>query len=122
MKEASHHGVAMLINPTLQHKSVPPYFPEPPRRRLLIATVTLIVALLGLALPAPWLGERSGGATSAAVRPAAHEASPPFQHGHLPMFFGFLEFDWDPDAPGGVPGFDPWPKHDLSAAQRNPRN
>ena len=36
--------------------------------------------------------------------------------------FGFLEFDWDPDAPGGVPGFDFWPKHDLSAAQRNPRN
>ena len=61
----------MPIDPTLQHKSVPPYFPEPPRRRLLIATVTLIVALLGLALPAPWLGERSGGATSAAVRPAA---------------------------------------------------
>ena len=26
--------------------------------------------------------------------------------------FGFLEFDWDPNAPGGVPGFDPWPKHD----------
>jgi len=119
----------MPIDPTLQHKPVPPYFPEPPRRRLLIATVTLIVALLGLALPAPWLGERSGGATSAAVRPAAHQASPPiappstsFQYGHLPVFFGFLEFDWDPDAPGGVPGFDPWPKHDLSAAQRNPRS
>lgn len=27
-----------------------------------------------------------------------------------PMFaFGFLEFDWDPAAPGGVPGFDVWP-------------
>ncbi len=23
------------------------------------------------------------------------------------LFFGFLEFDWDPDAPGGVPGFGP---------------
>lgn len=27
-----------------------------------------------------------------------------------PMFaFGFLEFDWDPAVPGGVPGFDVWP-------------
>ena len=23
--------------------------------------------------------------------------------------FGHLEFDWDPNAPGGVPGFDSWP-------------
>jgi hypothetical protein len=23
--------------------------------------------------------------------------------------FGYLEFDWDPNAPGGVPGFDSWP-------------
>ena len=29
--------------------------------------------------------------------------------------FGFLEYDWDPHAPGGVPGFDSWPKQDLSA-------
>ena len=28
-----------------------------------------------------------------------------------PFAFGFLEFDWDPNAPGGVPGFDSWPKH-----------
>ena len=35
-----------------------------------------------------------------------------------PQFaFGYLEFDWDPDAPGGVPGFDSWPKHDLSVAE-----
>jgi hypothetical protein len=36
--------------------------------------------------------------------------------GRVPLFFGFLEYDWDPDAPGGVPGFDPLPKHDLSVA------
>ena len=36
--------------------------------------------------------------------------------------FGFLEFDWDPNAPGGVPGFDPWPKHDLSVAETSPRS
>ena len=38
------------------------------------------------------------------------------------VFFGFLEYDWDPDAPGGVPGFDSWPKHDLSVAETNPRS
>ncbi len=24
-----------------------------------------------------------------------------------PLFFGYVEFDWDPDEPGGVPGFGP---------------
>ena len=36
--------------------------------------------------------------------------------------FGFLEFDWDPNAPGGVPGFDPWPMHDLRVAAAIPGN
>ena len=36
--------------------------------------------------------------------------------------FGFLEFDWDPNAPGGVPGFDSWPKHDLRVAVVSPRH
>ena len=36
--------------------------------------------------------------------------------------FGFLEFDWDPNAPGGVPGFDSWPKHDSPAAETSPRS
>jgi hypothetical protein len=40
----------------------------------------------------------------------------------LPSFaFGFLEFDWEPNAPGGVPGFDSWPKHDLRVAEVSPR-
>jgi hypothetical protein len=25
------------------------------------------------------------------------------------LFFGFLEFDWDPNTPSGVPGFGLWP-------------
>ena len=29
--------------------------------------------------------------------------------------FGFLVFDWDPQAPGGVPGFDQW----IPTAQPN---
>ena len=31
-------------------------------------------------------------------------------------FFGFVEFDWDPEQPGNVPGFGPWPP---SYAQRD---
>ena len=34
--------------------------------------------------------------------------------------FGFLEFDWDPNAPGGVPGFDPWLTHDSRVAEASP--
>ena len=36
--------------------------------------------------------------------------------------FGFLEFDWDPNAPGGVPGYVSWPKHDLRVAGVSPRH
>jgi hypothetical protein len=38
------------------------------------------------------------------------------------LAFGFLEFDWDPNAPGGVPGFDSWPKHDLRVTEASPRH
>ena len=39
----------------------------------------------------------------------------------LPSFaFGFLEFDWDPNAPGGVPGFDSLAKHDVRVAEASP--
>lgn len=38
-------------------------------------------------------------------------ASPDHRHGpgNAKLFLGYLEFDWDPDAPGGVPGFGPLP-------------
>lgn len=32
-----------------------------------------------------------------------------------PSFFGYLEFDWDPDAPRGIPGFGPLPPSNRSA-------
>src|SRR5262245_39806140 len=34
----------------------------------------------------------------------------------LRLFFSFVEFDWDPDAPGGVPGFDSWPAFHNAAS------
>jgi len=36
--------------------------------------------------------------------------------------FGFLEFDWDPNAPGGVPGFDSLATRDLRVADASTRN
>jgi hypothetical protein len=29
------------------------------------------------------------------------------------FFFGFVEFDWDPNTPGGVPGFEAWPPQQM---------
>jgi hypothetical protein len=31
------------------------------------------------------------------------------------LFFGFVEFDHDPNVPGGVPGFGPWPQPAASS-------
>ena len=36
--------------------------------------------------------------------------------GQTPFAFGFLEFDWDPNAPGGVPGFAARPNHEPRVA------
>ena len=93
--------------------------PGGPARRILLAAAVPVAALLALVLPATWSSQRTGvvGA-SAAVPSVPHSArapvnmawSPSSDHRHGSRFFGFLEFDWDPDAPGGVPGFDPWPR------------
>lgn len=98
----------------------------PGARLFLTAAVTLVVALLGVALPALWFGERAGRGTPAAVGPAADQSPAPnagsstsFERARASTFFGFLEFDWDPDAPGGVPGFDPWPGISQSETRWN---
>lgn len=36
-------------------------------------------------------------------------AAPVRAGGQKSFAFGYLEFDWDPNAPGGMPGFDSWP-------------
>jgi hypothetical protein len=86
----------------------------PPGRRVRIVTISLLAAVL--ALSAAWFAHSTGAATVAkesaprysTTRPNV-PASSSFNRGRVPRFFGFLEFDWDPDAPEGVPGFDPWP-------------
>ena len=96
-----------------------------------LAAVALAAAVIALVLPVSSPGRNPGavGASAAALSdshavttPARMSRPAPADHGRLPLFFGFLEYDWDPDAPGGVPGFDPWPKHDLSVAETSPRN
>ena len=96
-----------------------------------IATMALAGAVVALLAPVSPSGRGPGavGASAAALsdsHPVTTLASVSWpasaDHGRVPVFFGFLEYDWDPDAPGGVPGFDPWPKHDLSVAGTSPRN
>lgn len=55
----------------------------------------------------------TGGSTAAVLKLAGVSVSGtsaiPSRGAGLKLFFGFVEFDWDPDAPGGVPGFDARP-------------
>jgi hypothetical protein len=49
-------------------------------------------------------------ATAVAPPAATGPTSVPPDSGDIGHFaFGYLVFDWDPQAPGGVPGFDSWP-------------
>lgn len=79
-------------------------------------SVALAFALLGFMPLSLWWTVRSGGATmvadySAKLTVASKiEPASPNTSKHNSKFFGFLEFDWDPNAPGGIPGFDPWPQ------------
>jgi len=59
------------------------------------------------------------GAPAQPMRAAAASPAPVPQ---ASFAFGFLEFDWDPNAPGGVPGFDPWPKHELRVGDASARS
>ena len=92
-----------------------------------LAALALAGAVIALLVPVSSSGRSSvTGASlalsdSQAVTTAARVSQPASAaQGRVPLFFGFLEYDWDPHAPGGVPGFDPWPKHDLSVAETRP--
>ena len=69
-----------------------------------------------LAPELPSIGAIIGASAPQVMRVAAVAAAPP----QSSFAFGFLEFDWDPNARGGVPGFDSWPKHDLRVAEAIP--
>jgi hypothetical protein len=83
--------------------------------RTAMATVLLAAAIVTLAITSLIQSQQRATAQSpdaikAAPALIAVPPSVPLVSGPAgPFAFGFLVFDWDPDAPGGVPGFDRWP-------------
>jgi len=79
-------------------------------RRVLFAAMALSTVALALSLAAPLSGQRSHAAFAAAPASSAPHsagaATAMLRHEGVPLFFGFLEFDWEP---GRIPGFGPWP-------------
>jgi hypothetical protein len=84
-----------------------------------LARITLAIVLMAAALAAPAITSllgphgRAVAQSHAVIEPAPTMAtvppSVPRDSGEVgPFAFGFLVFDWDPRAPGGVPGFDAW--------------
>ena len=80
-----------------------------------LAAVALAAAVIALAPPVSSSGRSPGAAGAlAAALSDSHAVTTPARmsrpasadQGASRCFFGFLEYDWDPDAPGGVPGFD----------------
>lgn len=85
--------------------------PSSDRFARVIAMMGIAAAVLALIVPVSFSGPRTGTVTAAARAQATAVPNGKLTDGErVPRFFGFLEFDWDPDAPGGVPGFDPWPR------------
>lgn len=90
-----------------------------PTKRLLVKTTTgalCAIAILTFALTEAVqrrsvdtvVPQRS--ALAAAASQSAHKNAISIRPvGGKPFAFGYLEFDWDPNAPGGLPGFDKWP-------------
>lgn len=76
-----------------------------------IAIMAIAAAVLALIVPVSFSGPRTSTVNAVArAQAAAVPNGKPTDGERVPWFFGFLEFDWDPNAPGGVPGFDPWPQ------------
>lgn len=84
-----------------------------PSVRRWIAAMLIIVGFLAGALFATVANSPGRVApTATAPAPGATAVSNvvPSDSGDVGSFaFGYVEFDWNPKAPGGVPGFDSWP-------------
>lgn len=80
--------------------------------RAAFASVLIAAALGALAITSVFkANDRATAQSGAAVARAPQVfGSVPLDSGEVgPFAFGYVEFDWDPSAPGGVPGFDSWP-------------
>ena len=87
-------------------------------RHVLLGAAAVAIALLALFLSVAWSDQPANTAIASTGGPSAPSFALPSAdtprlrssgRGQSSRFFCFLEFDWDPNAPGGVPGFDPWP-------------
>lgn len=84
--------------------------------RATLSTILIVAAVAALAVTSLLRShDRATAQTPAVAAQAAPMAatipmSVPLDSGDVgPFAFGYLVFDWDPRAPGGVPGFDTWP-------------
>ena len=83
--------------------------------RATLATVLIVAAIAALAITSLIQShERATAQSRLLERTAPGMHTVPSYHssdsGEVgPFAFGHVEFDWDPAAPGGVPGFDTWP-------------
>jgi hypothetical protein len=81
--------------------------------RTTMATLLIVAAILALAVTSLADSERAQSNVPvqiALVQTLTIPASVPRHSGEVkPLAFGHVEMDWDPAAPGGIPGFDIWP-------------
>ena len=108
----------MHFDPVSAHKAAATPVLGRPTRHVVLLSAAFAAALLTLFLSGALFGQRSGTVAASTPIQATPSLAPPpdnmswspsSDRGHAARFFGFLEFDWDPGVPGGVPGFDPWP-------------
>jgi hypothetical protein len=105
-----------------RHSSPAPKGAARPRRSsirfILLAIMALATVALALSHSAPFSGQRTGAVFAAATVPSASHAGGGAveRPGHeaVPLFFGFLEFDWEP---GRIPGFGPMEQAPRQAAR-----
>ena len=76
-------------------------------RHILFSAMTFSAVALAFSFAAPAPSQRTGAAATHTSAPQGDGgAAGMLRHEGVPLFFGFLEFDWEP---GRIPGFGPWP-------------
>lgn len=94
------------MNEILNRKQVGPVAPAPTRMATVLILLTMAALAIASLIPSHERAAAQPGGEPAKVAPlsVARESR---QVGSFA--FGYIEFDWDPSAPEGVPGFDSWP-------------
>ena len=94
---------------------------QPAKSSVVKIALCALCTIVSLTFALTEIKQRSTRAEAAVPQPSAQAVTDSSQFSHVknaslttavdgkPFAFGYLEFDWDPSAPGGVPGFDKWP-------------